>query len=307
MQTIWKTLITCALFCLWAGGVQAQEQEVPDTRVDDVVVRGGSLEDLVTDFVAEAAAPARGRGLARWRNTICVGVVNVRSDVAQYVADRVSEVALTLGLSPGEPGCRADVVIVFTDDGRGFAALLADEYSRAFTVGTPGIDRGRTAFDAFLEFDRPVRWWHTSMPVNAETGQRAIRLPGDVDDRGNPAAPIIRTFAASRLTSQIRDDLRKAFIIVDVDEIGDATLPQLADYLALIALAQIDLEGDFAGYDSILTLFDGAGGPTGLTEWDISYLNALYETLDAPQFRTNPSSTASTIAGSMTRDRREAE
>jgi hypothetical protein len=286
----------CALPCLAAAQETTPDADLPATRVDDIVVRGGRLDDLVSDFVIEAAAHSRGRGLARWRDGVCVGVVNVQTAVAQYVADRVSEVALSLGVPPGEPGCRADVVIVFTDDGRGFASALREEYRRAFTVGTPGLDRGRSAFDDFVESDRPVRWWHTSMPVNAETGMRAVRLPGDVDDRGNPAAPIIRTFAASRLTTQIRDDL--------LEGVG---LPQLADYLAFVALAQVDLNGSFEGYDSILTIFDGSGGPQGLTDWDVSYLSSLYQILDAPQFRTDPSSTASSVAGAMTRDRRDAE
>lgn len=295
---------------LVAAAAPAWAQEQPDaaeTRVDEIVVVGGPLESLVADFVGEAAAPSRGRGLARWRESVCVGVVNVRAEVAQYVADRVSELALGLGVTPGEPGCRADVVIVFTSDGAGFAGLLAEEHRRAFTVGTSGLDRGRSAFDDFVQTDRPVRWWHTSMPVNAETGRPAVRLPGDVDDTGAPSAPVIATFAPSRLTSQIRDDLRKAFIIVDVDDIGDVTLPQLADYLAFVAMAQVDMAGDFTGYDSILTLFDGAGAPEGLTDWDLSYLTSLYQILDAPQFRTNRRSTGAAVAGSMTRDRREAE
>lgn len=287
-------------------------QDTPETLLEDIPVVGQRLEERVETFVSEAAAPSRGRGLARWHNRICVGVVNLRTDAAQFIADRVSQVAMDLGLTPGEPGCRADVIIVFTDDGQGIAALLAEDHRRAFTVGTGGLDRGRTAFDAFVRSDRPVRWWHTSMPVNAETGQRVVRLPGDVNERGNPTAPNVSVFAASRLTSQYRDDLRKAFIIVDVERIGEVTLEQLADFLAFVALTQVDMDGDFSGYDSILTIFDTPGGPAGMTDWDQTYLTSLYRALDAPQFRRTPgggtaTGTAREVSGAMIRDLRRGE
>lgn len=287
-----------------AGAVAAQD---PATRVDDVVVQGRRLEDLVSDFVTETSAPARGRGLARWQGRICVGVVNIQPDLAQHIADRVSQVAMDLGVTPGDPGCRADVVIVFTDDGRGLATKLADEHQRAFRSGVGGLDRGRVAFADFAESDRPVRWWHVSMPVNAETGQRAIRLPGDVDAQGNPVAPVIGVFAASRLTSQIRDDMRKAMVIVDIDDIGQVNLPQLADYIAFVSLAQVDPTADFSAYDTILNLFDeGAAAPAGLTQWDISYLTTLYRVLDSPQAPSNANRAVGRITDAMTRERQDA-
>src|SRR5690242_18650002 len=70
-------------------------------RLEVVVVEARRLEDLTRDFVAEVAAPARRRGLARWHRSVCVGVVNLRADAARYMADRVSQVALELGLEPG--------------------------------------------------------------------------------------------------------------------------------------------------------------------------------------------------------------
>ena len=277
-------------------------------QVDDVVVQGRRLENLVSDFVKETSAPSRGRGLARWQGRICIGVVNIQADLAQHIADRVSQVAMDLGVTPGDPGCRADVVIVFTDDGRGLATQLAEEHRRAFQSGVSGLDRGSVAFADFAEAERPVRWWHVSMPVNAETGQRAIRLPSDVDNQGNPAAPVIGVFAASRLTSQIRDDMRKAMVIVDIDDIGEVNLAQLADYIAFVSLAQVDPKADFSAYDTILNLFDQrAAAPDGLTEWDRSYLTTLYRVLDSPQVPANANRARGRVADAMTRERQGAD
>jgi hypothetical protein len=151
----------------------------------------------------------------------------------------------------------------------------------------------------------PVRWWATSMPIDSESGGRAVRLPGDIDPHtGLPDAPEIEVFAASRLRTQIRDDLVRTTIIIDVDELGGATLVQLADYLAMVALAQIDASADTSGYRTVLNLFeDPAAAPEGLTEWDRSYLQALYE---HDQLRINRNSQVRSVAEAVARDRRAA-
>lgn len=275
-------------------------QEPPAVTVEDVTVEGQRLADFVREFVVETAAPARGRGLARWHRPICAGVVNLDPRLAQPIVDRISQVGLELGLRIGEPGCRANVFVVFTEDSGALTRQLVEEHRRAFHVGTGGIDRGQAALAVFTTTDLPVRWWHTSMPVNAATGNRAIRLPGG-------SAPQIKVFAASRLTTQIRDDLLRSMVIVDIDRLEDVNLAQLADYVALVSLAQIDPEADVRPYDTILNLFDDPQGVGGLTDWDWSYLNALYATQDAPVLRRNHAAQTEIVAGVMARDRRRAE
>lgn len=285
--------------------VSGEDQEQP-IQLPGVIVDARSLEELVSDFVAEASAPASGRGLARWQGQVCVGVVNLRARAAQAIADRISEIMLPLGLEPERPGCRAEVIIIFTADGQGMARQLVEEHRRAFRVGTPGLDRGNRALEAFVASERPIRWWHVSIPIDSATGTRAIRLPGDVDGFGNPTAPEIHTLS-SRLNSQVRDDLLKALVIVDVDQLGDVNGVRLTDYLAMVALAQIDLEGRFGDHDSVLAVFDNPGAaPEGLTDWDRSYLASLYRILDDPQRRRNHNAVTGAVAGDMTRDRQAA-
>jgi hypothetical protein len=295
---------------LSAGTVPAQE--APQTpaaqrpaQLDEVVVEGRQLEALVRNFVTDVSQPANNRGLARWNRPICVGAVNLRNDVGQYVIDRISDVARELEVEAGEPGCRPNVLIVAAVDGAGLATALVEDRPRNFDLRHNGTDAGTRAFRNFRTGDQPVRWWQISMPIDSETGGRAVRLPGDIDPAsGQPSAPEIHVFAASRLRTQIRDDLVRSVIIVDVDRLGGASLVQLADYLALVALAQVDAEADTAPYPTILNLFaDPASAPAGLTDWDRSYLTALYE---HDQLRINRNSQVRAVAEAVTRDRREA-
>jgi N-methylhydantoinase B len=101
------------------------------TTLDDVVVEQPRLEAMVREFIGEVGAPAgRRRGLARWHDRLCVGVVNVRPELGQAVADRVSQVGLELGLDIGEPGCKANVFIVFADDGAALADAMVEHEER---------------------------------------------------------------------------------------------------------------------------------------------------------------------------------
>jgi len=293
---------------LWSGAVPAQA--VPQTpaaqtsaaqrsnQLGEVVVEGRQLEALIRNFVTDVSQPANNRGLARWNGPVCVGAVNLRSEVGQYVIDRISDVARELEVEAGEPGCRPNVLIVAAVDGAGLASALVEDRPRNFDLRHNGTDAGTRAFRNFRTGDQPVRWWQISMPINSDNGERAVRLPGDEQP------PRIRVVSASRLRTQIRDDMVRSVIIVDVDRLAGASLVQLADYLALVALAQIDAEADTAPYPTILNLFaDPTSAPAGLTEWDRSYLTALYE---HDQLRINRNSQVRAVAEAVTRDRREA-
>lgn len=268
----------------------------PAAALPDVIVDGRSPEQYVRDFVAEVAAPARGWAVARWNGSLCVGVANLNPEPAQYMVDRISQVALELGADPGEPGCNPSVVVIFTEDGRALATGLVEADRQAFHLGVGGMDRGKAALADFKNAETPVRWWHVSLPADRDTNVRAIRLPGDDPDR-----PVQVRGTGSRLNSNIVSYLNKVIIIVDVSRLGDTNFVQLTDYVALVAMAQIDPEADTTAYDTVLNVFNAPNAAAGLTDWDWSYLEALYSN---PSRRANPGAFNGAIADIMIHERR---
>jgi hypothetical protein len=219
-------------------------------------------------------------------------VVNLGREVAQPIIDRITMAAANLDLRTGDPGCDPNLVVIFTDDGSGAARALNDANPKLFRQNVSGLDRGSAAFHDFLNVERAVRWWSLSLPVDSETGLRAVRVPGErsmvsVDPglaeamKCNPVdcpvsfAPIVEKKGVGRLSTQIVDDLFKTIVIIDMNMIGAVNTMQLGDYIAFIGLAQLDAQADTQGFDTVLNLFSG-GGQEGLTEWDRSYLAALY-------------------------------
>lgn len=255
-------------------------------RLEDVVVDARRLEETTEEYVDLVAAPARRRGLARWKEGVCVGVANLDHEIARYLADRVSDVARELGLQAREPDCDPTVLIIATSDSANFTESFVAQRPRLFRVGGAGMDRGGARLRDFIGDDRPIRWWHVSLPVHRDTGERVVRLPGDISGSGavtgGPSAqqyaPQSRVSAPSRLNDDTEDVLARVFIIVDVDHLNGASLEQLGDYVALVAMAQVDADADTGGFDTILNLFDDpARAPTGLTGWDRAYLEGLYD------------------------------
>ncbi|MBP8072160.1 MAG: hypothetical protein KAY20_01210, partial [Brevundimonas sp.] len=162
----------------------------------------------------------------------------------------------------------------------------------------------------FIREERPVRWWHVSLPVDSETGLPVVRPPGFVSGSGTGGggrdatsaqeyAPNTAIFAASRLNSQYVDHMKRVFIIVDVDQLNGASIEQLGDYVAMVAMAQIDPDADTARFDTILNLFDGpATAPTGLTGWDRAYLEGLYD-LGSETHRINQRAQVQAVASAI--------
>jgi hypothetical protein len=273
--------------------------------IDEVVVRGRRMSEVefdlrayVRSFVDQVAALPPGQGYARWRRRVCIGVHNLEARAAQYIVNQVSQLALQVGLEAGEPGCHPEVMIIFTVDGKETASLIAEEHPRLLRPGggLAGMNLTLEQLDDFAESDRAVRWWHVSMPVGAHNGDRATVMARDDE------APAVRVQGASRIHNGVRDDMSYAIVIVDAAQLHGTTWQQLGDYIAMVSLAQIDPNADLSAFDSILNLFSNPLAYSGLTDWDRSYIRALYNFNQEQQ----PHLQANQLVSLMTRDEQKA-
>lgn len=268
----------------------------PVIRLEEVVVDARRLEDAAREFVDEVADPVKRRGMARWHRGVCVGVANLEPELAQYLVDRVSDVARGIGLTSSEPPCHPTILIIATTDANAFTEQFIAMRPRLFRPGGSGMDQGGAALERFRTSDAPVRWWNVSQPTDSDTGESAVRMPGY-------DAPYTYIRGAARLSSQYRQDLKRTFVIVDVDRLGDVTLNQLGDYIAMVALAQIDPEADTSRFETVLNVFETPSSVPGLSGWDQAYLDGLY---GASWYRINQSSQVRAISDNIAREYRGA-
>jgi hypothetical protein len=286
MQRASCFVISAAVF--WAaallstqGLAQAPSAE-PEGPMEEVVVRGRRMSEIefdlpnyIREFLVEIVALPPGGGYARWHKSVCIGVHNLEVSAAQYIVDRISMLAFDVGLDPGEPGCTPNVMIIFTTEASRLAAELVDSQPGLFRPFGPAccMQLGLAALDEFVKTDRPVRWWHVSMPVDTRMRQRAIQMPTDSPGQ----YPIINVAGPSRIHNGVADELQQVVIVVDGTQLAGTTWEEIGDYLAVVSLAQINPQTNPDSFDSILNLFSNPAAYSGLTDWDRSYIRALYE------------------------------
>lgn len=272
------------------------------TPVDDILVQGLSNSQIAQQFATSLGQPAPGRKLAVWRNPICVGAIGMRDDPARAMIDRVSDWGHSFGLRIGGPGCKPNVLIIAAENGDEAARSLATTHRRVFHTGTSGTTAGTAALRSFQTSGRPVRWWYNSMPINADTGKPAVRVRGEdpfsAGEIRTPAdvGPYGVIVQPSRLRDETRDDLRQVLIIVENTALDHADFMQVADYVAMVALAQISPDVS-PPTSSILQLFDGGKAQTStLTQWDRAYLQAVYA---SPQDKASRGANEATLASTL--------
>lgn len=298
--------LVAATLAMSAPQSQAQDPDAA-TRLEDVQVTGRPLDSLIREFVDGVAAPNARRNLARWNRGVCVSAAGFQPETAQYLVDRVSTVAEDVGLRPGQPGCTPNIMIVASADPATLTAELIERRPLAFRPGGPGMDRGGARLAEFRDNDRPVRWWAVSVPTDSETGQRAVRMAGDCSGACSSVvsyAPVISVSSASRLSTQIVDNMKHVIVVVDVDRLGDVTALQLADYVAMVSLAQIDPAADTDAYATILNVFDAPDDARTLTDWDQAYLQGLY---CSQRTQALPGANRSEVVSTIRRAHRDAQ
>ncbi len=227
--------------------------------------------DAALGFIAEASDPVgSGFGLARMEGAVCFRVHDAPAVLSDFLLQRMAATAELTGLAVQEPGCVPNVDVVFTDDAGVTARSLQQQRPQLLQPfgAVPGTTQGAQALNDFLRLPLPVRWWQITVQVDWN-GDAAMNLP-----RNDLVANTANT--ASRLMQDMRDRLLGSLVLIDIGKLGNTSWDQLADYVAMVSLLQIDPHAQLSGYDSILNLFGNDVPPSARTRWDTAYLAALY-------------------------------
>ena len=299
----------CALSLSLMLAAPAAAQDTPAANSSDIIVTGVRLEEMAQQFVGEiSSVPASEDQFARWSDRICPGAAGLSPADAQRVVDRIAMRARAVGLRPGAPGCRANVMVIFAPDSDAIAREIVDR--RRDLLGYYGADgvvtSGRDALEAFASTPRAVRWWHVARTTSADGGalsedatrtgrsQReaatAVRTQeGGMDGSGDgvdasmgagvgslEGMDAVRS-SGSRTRRNTRQDLSYVLIVVDARRVAGVGVDAWMDYVAMVALAQVNPDARAAAFPTILNLFSAPqSAPAAMTDWDVAYLQGLY-------------------------------
>ncbi|MEQ1820589.1 MAG: hypothetical protein ABL871_18455 [Terricaulis sp.] len=248
---------------------------------NDLVVTAPRLNEMIREFVGEVSTAQDDENqIARWDRRICPQIAGLPQRQAQFVADRLSQRARQIGLRPGGPNCRANVLIFVAPDADRFTAALTDRFPEVFDPGVPNMhQQSDEALAQFISSDAPVRWWHVSQTVSAD-GYLVQNTEPRTRSGDLTGLSVMRTSVVSRMGRTTRQDFNRAILVVDAARAAGVRFDALADYISMATLAQLDPSADTRDVDTVLNLFadrdTGAQLVAGMTTWDVAYLDGLY-------------------------------
>ncbi len=299
-HTVYCALLAAA-FSFVTGRACADSQNGADSSreaalTDEVIVEGTRLEveRRVHAFVSNITRRGYGtESLVRWREPICPLVAGLTSEQGEYILYGVTQAASAAGAPLGAEKCRPNLHIVVASE----PEKLVERWSKR-ARGLFGDTSPTTVRNFLQDSPRPVRvWYNTELVCGAGGGSPRIEKGpgGDLSVQESSIGCIIRD---TRLQTNYVDTFSSVIVMVDADLIKDIKLGQLADYVAMVGLAKMDVDASLGDAPTILRLFaDSADvAPPTMSTWDRAYLKALYRTPQQSRIQR------ATIANRVVRD-----
>jgi len=236
----------------------AMAQDAPGGLISDPLVVKAANRARTLNYVRAATALSNGM-ISRRAAKLCPVVAGAGREVNGYVLSRLREVSSEVGLRFDDRKCYPNLLILFSREPQ---AMLVQARRRGKirydTISLPRIDR-------FKANASPVRWLSYTGEVPAygdvssgDTDTRAVRAPD------------------SHILQPVASRLDYSLVVVDARKADGIEIGALADYLSLVALADIRPGARQPDQASILNLFSEPGGPKRMTASDQAYLRGLY-------------------------------
>lgn len=245
-----------------SGGVGAQEA----SQDQDIVVTGQKrIPAKEAHHYVRQISSTVGDQMARFRDPVCPAVIGLNAQYADTIARRIRQIAQRAGAPVDKEKCRPNLVVIVASD--------ADRLVRDARKHIPWLFAGLETTELRRAMrDGPVHVWNTTQ-VRNEDGQG---LKANNTGAGGDA-PMLEVKTASFITLPTEQATVQSMVVLTADALLGKSLTQIADYVAMRALAGARPPVDPTPGDTILTLFDpGATPPPGASSLDVSYLDALY-------------------------------
>lgn len=272
----------------------------PDSETITVTARAPE------DVRREAQAFVRSTGVAdepvaRWVDPVCPQAIGVAAEIADRVERRVRQIGAQAGVRLANATCRSNLLIAFVHGGGDVVKRIAARSPNQFK----DVDAQHRAY--LYDGTAPIRWWHATQ-ARTRDGMRdnGNDVPPSVTLNGPGGVPlggdVHLQYRSSLASTQMIRTLRVATVIVDVDRAEGKSLDSVADFVALVGLAEIR-PSDPPPPASVLSLFVPEG-PNELTALDRSFLTTLYK---LPLDRTAMAHRGLLIRGLVNGERAKAE
>ncbi len=259
----------------------------PSTTVSGLTVQGQekappTFHDRFVEslsFVTSRGQPAHLGQLARWASPICPVTVGLSPAMNAMVSERVKALDFKVGAPQARrpARCKANIEILFTDKPQALLDLVARK--RNELLGFHYISQER----AVTRVTRPIQAWYLTETVAGGGGNGNVDAQGalghgqslDVEFSHSPGG-----CAGSAFTECLSSNLVNILVVADANVLTGRSIGPIADYIALISLAQFRSLDTCDAFPTLLDMFTPACAdrPAAAAPGaqDVGYLKALY-------------------------------
>jgi hypothetical protein len=246
-----------------------------DAALPKLDVTGDALQRAVSVFVAKltgAAVTSDDQPIGLWASPICPLVAGLRRAEGQELFDGFVAAVDAVGLTRGGVGCRPNFVIVVTATPE--ADLNSWRKRLPLVFGEPAQMR------RLLATARPVRVWYNTNLSGSDGVPGSASAIFEFGGIFGSAPTFVQHGSFPRFEFSVVPHLDSVVALVDIDRVVGFDWRQIAAYIAMSGLTQVNLDADPGDAPTILRLFstEATGRPIGLTAWDLSFLRDLYHT-----------------------------
>ena len=278
-----SAVLMTSILAAWAQPVRTSTESVTGT--------GTRSREVIEKFVASFATPTRMTGkIARWEDGVCPLTVGQQPAVTKFVTQRVKDVAAMVGAPVNAtPSCTPNIEIVFTK----IPQALLDNI-RKHQTDYLGYAESNAQREKLATVTRPVQAWYTTQTKDLQGMSkidRARRMGEGIAmpcftciGRGAGSTEYLPDASYAGITgNRVSDGVRSAFyhiiIVADINGLAGYEAGPLADYIAMLALTQLNSLDTCQQLPSIENMLaKGCEAKAGvLTQNDIAYLRGLYK------------------------------
>jgi hypothetical protein len=238
------------------------------------------VEREVNHFVFAVAVSYLHDPLARWNTPICPLVAGLPREQGEFVLARLSQIVSSAKAPLAGEHCQTNFYVVVTQQ----PEILIKKW-RAHDPRTFNSRDGAGHWRNFRDTPRAVRVWYNAELASSE-GRQVISsdaLAGGLAggglslNLGTANVPVNTASTGSRLTYSAVRSLSSVIVVVDANRVHALNFGQLADYVGMVGLAEVNQDAEVGPVPTILRLFRTAPDPPqGLSPWDEAFLASLY-------------------------------
>jgi hypothetical protein len=272
-----------------AASSSSPSSDAAQPRLDGVTIQASKDQQALLrradQFLGAVVDRHYGQSLVRWNAPVCPRVAGFSRDIGEFVLRSISHAAVDARVELAGRVCSPNLYVIATQDPD---SLLKDWWAHDRRMYDDA--HGMSPVHAFVRSRRPIRVWYNTYPGCVGPGRimpgvAAAALTGFGVFPRIPSICTNDTGGATLLSYPTVQSILSAVVIIDLRQMKNVTLRQIADYIALVSLAAVRQDPDAIPTPTILRLFGRTPPPQGLSPWDQALLYSLYNTTQASKLQ----------------------